>query len=91
MQRSLHLHRATGTEILAPYFLTLYNGVLQHGQYDETLFYEFGRSFWSYGSQLGTVDPFVTGFAIANNFLAAATTATGRNYGFLFKGEYAGS
>jgi hypothetical protein len=61
---------ATGTEIMTTYFLVLYNGVLQNGQYDQALFYEFGRSFWFYGSQLGKVDAFVTGFAIANRFVS---------------------
>jgi len=60
---------ATGTEIMATYFMDLYNGVLEHGQYDQVLFYEFGRSFWFYNSQLAPVGPFVTGFAIANRFI----------------------
>ncbi len=52
------------------YFLDLYDGVLQNDQYDQVLFYELGRNFWLYGSQLSPIDAFVTGFAIANRFIS---------------------
>lgn len=61
---------STGTDLEATYFLVLYNGVLQNHQYDQAMFYEFGRNFWFYQPQLGPVDPFVTGFAIANRFIS---------------------
>jgi hypothetical protein len=60
----------TGTEIAAPYFDVLYNGVKNSGQYDQVLFYELGRNFWFYQKQLGSIDAFVTGFAIANRFVS---------------------
>jgi hypothetical protein len=60
----------TGTEIATTYFNVLYNGVRLNNQFDQVLFYEFGRNFWFYGDQLGKVDPFVTGFAIANRFIS---------------------
>ena len=40
---------ATGIEIQTPLFLRLYNGVRDHDQFDEPLFYELGRNFWNYG------------------------------------------
>jgi hypothetical protein len=64
----------TGTELLRQYFDILYNGVASSDQYDQVLFYEFGRNFWSYSSQLAyhspDVDPVVTGFAVYMRFCA---------------------
>jgi hypothetical protein len=40
---------ATGIEIQSPLFMRLYNGVRDHDQFDEPLFYELGRNFWNYG------------------------------------------
>jgi serralysin len=64
----------TGTEILNQYFQILYNGVATANQYDQVLFYEFGRNFWFYGSQLDyqspDVDPVGTGFAVYMRFMA---------------------
>jgi len=60
----------TGIELDSTRFAGLYNGYVQHGQYDQAPFYELGRNFWFYGSQLGALDPFVTGFAIANRFIS---------------------
>jgi hypothetical protein len=40
---------ATGIEIQSQLFLRLYNGVRDHDQFDEPLFYELGRNFWNYG------------------------------------------
>jgi hypothetical protein len=59
-----------GSEIGTTYFDQLYNGIETRGEYDQVMFYEFGRSFWFYQEQLGTVDAFVTGFAIANRFVS---------------------
>jgi hypothetical protein len=60
----------TGIELAATTFNTLYEGIRQHGEYDQAVFYELGRNFWFYQSQLGALDPFVTGFAIANRFVS---------------------
>jgi len=67
---------ATGIEIMEPYWQILYDGVQNRDEFDQVLFYEFGRNFWDYGSQrgnpkeLGALPPFVTGFAIANRFVS---------------------
>jgi len=61
---------STGIELSSLHFDTLYNGVTQRNEYDQAMFYEFGRNFWFYGNQLGVIDSFVTGFAIANRFIA---------------------
>ncbi len=60
----------TGIEIDSTRFGWLYDGYVQHGEYDHVPFYELGHNFWSYGSQLGALDPFVGGFAIANRFIS---------------------
>jgi hypothetical protein len=63
----------TGTEIDPSYFQTaVYNDVQNNNQYDQALFYEFGRSFWFYGSQLSPNDTYgstaTTGFAVLMRF-----------------------
>ena len=62
----------TGTEILPTYFNILYNGYKNAGQFDQVLFYEFGRTFWLYSGQLEyhqpDIDPIVTGFAVYMRF-----------------------
>jgi hypothetical protein len=64
----------TGTEILNTYFQILYTAVLSANQYDQVLFYEFGRSFWFYSRQLSyqapDTDPVVTGYAVYMRFLS---------------------
>jgi len=64
----------TGMEILAQFFQILYNGVATQNQYDQVLFYEFGRNFWFYTRQLAyqgvDQDPNVTGFAVYMRFMA---------------------
>lgn len=62
-----------GTEITSTYWSILYDGVRLRNEYDQVLFYEFGRNFWFYGDQLGAIDPFVTGFAVANRFVSMET------------------
>ena len=59
-----------GSEIGTTYFNQLYGGIRSRGEYDQAMFYEFGRTFWFYQDQLGRIDPFVTGFAIANRFIS---------------------
>jgi hypothetical protein len=74
----------TGTEIFKPYFETLYDGVQQNNQYDQALFYEFGRNFWFYGNSLaGTESPgttygstVTTGFAVFMRFRSMDATGT---------------
>ena len=61
---------ATGIEVAETFFQAIYDGILLRGEYDHLVFYELGRNFWSYSPQLGALDPFVTGFAIANRFLS---------------------
>jgi serralysin len=60
----------TGIELTATTFGALYEGIRMSGQYDQAVFYELGRNFWFYRDQLGALDPFVTGFAIANRFVS---------------------
>jgi hypothetical protein len=79
-----------GTEILHQYFDILYNGVASANQYDQVLFYEFGRNYWFYSGQLQyqspDIDPVVTGFAVYMRFLAmdAAGVAGGPYNGVSF-------
>jgi len=40
------------------------------GRYDQALFYEMGRNFWSFGEQVNGLASMTTGFAIANRFLS---------------------
>jgi hypothetical protein len=81
----------TGTEILPTYFNILYNGVNVSHQFDQVLFYEFGRNFWLYSGQLEyhspDTDPTVTGFAVYMRFASmdAAHVAGGPFNGFSFQ------
>jgi hypothetical protein len=67
---------ATGIELQTASFITLYNGVDQKRQYDQVAFYELGRNFWVFGSQLEygsncsdcTGESFATGFAVFMRF-----------------------
>jgi len=63
---------ATGTEILTPFFETMYQQVAQSDLYDQIPFYELGRSFWFWSPQLQfqppDQDPVVTGFAVWMRF-----------------------
>lgn len=61
---------ANGSELTSTYFSVLYNGVMTSDQYDQVMFYEFGRNFWFYNNQLTTLGAFSTGFAIANRFIS---------------------
>jgi hypothetical protein len=64
----------TGTEILNQYFQILYQGVATANEYDQVLFYEFGRNYWFYANQLDyqspDVDPVATGFAVYMRFVS---------------------
>ena len=63
---------ATGTEIEPSYFQTLYNGIANKNQYDQPLFYEFGRNFWFYGNSLAPSTTYgstaTTGYAVFMRF-----------------------
>jgi hypothetical protein len=67
---------ATGTELLNQYFQVLYDAVASANQYDQLLFYEFGRPFWFYSPQLAysppDTDPVVTGYAVYMRFQSMA-------------------
>lgn len=62
----------TGVEMQNVYTDRMYNFILQNNEYDQELFYEFGRNFWFYGDQLAykTNDPVTTGYAIFMRFMA---------------------
>ena len=60
----------TGIEITSPFVDSLIGGISARNEYDQVVFYELGRNFWFYGEQLGALDPFVTGFAIAGRFIS---------------------
>lgn len=59
---------ATGSEILDSFFQILYDGVANHTEYDQVMFYEFGRNFWFYQHILAPDSTYgstvATGFAI---------------------------
>ncbi|HWX97668.1 MAG TPA: hypothetical protein VNZ01_12580 [Solirubrobacteraceae bacterium] len=63
---------ATGTEMLTSYFESMYQQIAQSNLYDQIPFYELGRSFWFWSSQLELKspdqDPVVTGFAVWMRF-----------------------
>ena len=62
----------TGIEIQNSYFDVGYNAIHLNNQFDQVLFYEFGRNFWFYGNQLAykANDPVTTGYAVFMRFLA---------------------
>lgn len=60
----------TGIEMMSPYMDLLLRQAGTRNEYDQVVFYELGRNFWFYGDQLGALDPFVTGFAIAGRFIS---------------------
>ncbi len=64
---------AQGIELQSSYWQILYDGVAQHNQYDQPLFYELGRNFWFLESKLAYLSPddggtVTTGFAVLNRF-----------------------
>jgi hypothetical protein len=63
---------ATGTEIQTYWFDLLYRQIAEGNVYDQVPFYELGRSFWFWSSQLQfqapDQDPVVTGFAVWMRF-----------------------
>lgn len=70
---------ATGIELLEQTFDILYTGVRDHNQYEQTIFYEFGRNFWFYEDQIeyrGTesTGAITTGYAVFMRFMAFQAT-----------------
>jgi hypothetical protein len=67
---------ATGIELQTTYFNNMYNYILGNNQFDQAAFYEFGRNFWFYTTQLAykTNDPIVTGYAVFMRFMAMEYT-----------------
>jgi len=43
---------ATGIELQTDFFKILYNSVKDFREYDQVIFYEFGRNFWLFHDQL---------------------------------------
>jgi serralysin len=60
----------TGIEINHTTFRLAHDQLRDNGLFDQTLFYEIGRNFWTFGEQLGPLKAMATGFAIANRFLS---------------------
>lgn len=61
----------TGIEIEESSFRSqVHDRLRDSGLYDQALFYEMGRNFWSFGDQLDGLASMTTGFAIANRFLS---------------------
>ncbi|MFT3949087.1 MAG: PKD domain-containing protein [Agriterribacter sp.] len=62
----------TGIELQNAYFDVMYNAINSKNQYDQAVFYEFGRNFWFYGDKLAykTDDPITTGYAVFMRFMA---------------------
>jgi hypothetical protein len=62
----------TGIEVATPYFETMYTNIATSDLYDQIPFYELGRNFWFWTSQLAfqppEQDPVVTGFAVWMRF-----------------------
>jgi hypothetical protein len=66
---------ATGIEIQNYYFDLLYNGVRDDNEFDQVVFYEFGRNFWHLGPQIEYLGSdnhgaITTGFAVFMRFMA---------------------
>lgn len=92
-----------GTEIQTTYFEYGYKEIANSNLFDQVPFYEFGRSFWYWSSQLEDADPCThpdpqaTGFAVWMRFrsMAAAEVAGAPLYGSstpfnTFKSQVAG-
>jgi serralysin len=70
---------ATGIELLDSTFDTLYGGVRHGDQFDQALFYEFGRNFWFYDDQIQYREPddqssVATGYAVFMRFMSMDAT-----------------
>lgn len=54
----------TGIELLNGAMNTLYNGWSQRNEFDQILFYEFGRNFWFYEDKISPSGAVTTGYAV---------------------------
>ncbi|TVR14485.1 MAG: DUF2341 domain-containing protein, partial [Planctomycetota bacterium] len=66
---------ASGIELTADTFATLYNGVANSNVFDQAVFYEMGRNFWFYGDPLNYHDSddqwvVATGYAVFMRFMS---------------------
>ncbi|RLF91352.1 hypothetical protein DRN52_09045 [Thermococci archaeon] len=64
-----------GIEIKPKYFQILYEGVRDRNEFDQVVFYEFGRNFWFYGDQIGGGNSIYSsvvtnGYAVFMRFMA---------------------
>lgn len=69
----------TGIELQNEWFDILYNGVRNQNEYDQVVFYEFGRNFWFYGDKIEYKDSdnagsVTTGYAVFMRFMAMEAT-----------------
>lgn len=67
---------AVGIELMPQAFRTLYQGVRDRDEYDQVLFYEFGRNFWFYENKIEYKGAdrrqiISTGYAVFMRFMAA--------------------
>ncbi|HYH14905.1 MAG TPA: PKD domain-containing protein [Flavisolibacter sp.] len=67
---------ATGIELQHTFFNNAYIALDQNNEYDQVVFYEFGRNFWFYENKLAykANDPVTTGYAIFMRFMAMEAT-----------------
>lgn len=70
---------STGIELDPGTFDALYSGVLANNQFDQVVFYEFGRNFWFYDAQIQYQQPdsqssVATGYAVFMRFMAMDAT-----------------
>lgn len=90
----------TGIELTNSAFDILYTGVRDKNEYDQVVFYEFGRNFWFYGDKIAykgsdSADSITTGYAVFMRFMAMEATGVtpgpfnGTNFS-IFKAEVQG-
>jgi len=80
---------AAGIELMNSYFNDLYRGIEKRKEFDQVVFYEFGRNFFFYNDQIqyrsdASNRPVVTGYAVFMRFMAME--AAGVN-GAAFRGK----
>ncbi|HEY3570827.1 MAG TPA: hypothetical protein VGP73_23050 [Thermoanaerobaculia bacterium] len=70
---------STGIELLKSTFEILYTGVRDRNQFDQVVFYEFGRNFWFFNDQIqykqpDSQDSVATGYAVYMRFMSMDNT-----------------
>lgn len=81
----------TGIEVQSTFFDIGYNAINNSDQFDQALFYEFGRNFWFCGNKLAykANDPITTGYAVFMRFMAMnATGVNGALFGNLSYNDF---